>query len=1260
MTRRSRPMLPAVSTLALASASLAAPPLADLLGPLEPAGTRVIKVATSEAKALAESRLPGLETLGPDGWIGLDEGSLAASDPRVALVAEGADFRADAYRDRAGGLAWPTDAGFILFKPGTAAATRGRALALAADATDAVETYAAIPDLVRVKFRTRDGAETVARLAEIARDPSVAAVEPDFRFTGRSEVTVPNDPGFASCWGHRNSGGSGSLLGFDMNTLEAWDITPGDPSIKVLIIDTGVQQNHPDLNQDPGRDFTTGAVDGIAGGGPANACDNHGTAVAGCVSAIRNNALGTVGAAPGCRSVSAKVGTATVPCNGTWEATVSYTVNALNWAAANGIRVTNNSNGYGIASAAMQSAYDATRSLGVVHFASAGNAGGGAIGFPASLASVQAIGATAKNGTRAAFSSFNPALDLVAPGQSIYTTDRTGSAGYGSGDYRSVDGTSFAAPYAAGVAALLLSADPTLLPADVEKLLRRTARDMDLPRFDSMTGWGMVDAQAALAALGDPDGDSVADGDDNCPFVVNPDQVDTDGDGLGDACDGCLADPWKVSPGTCGCGSPDEDLDGNGSIDCGMLVVGRRALGGDIPDGSVVGRSASMTFDGSGTIQRMVVRINGLGAGWAGDLVATLIAPDGTVIPLFHRVGRTSSSPSDFGDDSNFAGNYRFRDGGASLWSAAAAVGSTGTIAASTYSASAASTGAAIAMNPLVAGKPVAGTWRLTIVDLASPDGGSFGSASLAFALVAPAGDSDADGVANAADGCPNDPRKSAPGPCGCGVLDVDSDLDGTPNCLDECPFRPDLVEAGQCGCGVPEPDGDGDGVADCVDGCPADPGKSAPGTCGCGVPDADADADGLVDCLALESIPELAAPTVAGLASGDDFGASIAVDGDFMIVGSPLDSLPGKSKAGSARILERGLAGWSQVAFLVAPDGKASDAFGQSVAISGDLAVVGTPKGDAGATLDAGAAYLFRRDGAGLWQFETKLVRDTIAANDQFGFAVAALGDTVAVGSPNADLSAVADAGQVTVFRRLAGIWSVTANVASSPLAAGDKFGAAVALGGDPALPTLAVGATGDDEPGKSNCGAVYAFTLDASGGVATSVRLVGAPALAAATLGASVALDATGTRLVAGGPAAKLPAGTACGTATVWTFGGTAWTGVNLVPADLAAGERFGASVSLRADGNHLVVGSPNDKVGTIAKRGSAAVYRWTGAAWELVDRLTLPASGTSASLFGTAVRCLPAVEGDPRVEFAVGGPKHAPPAGGTVRIFGSIPSP
>ena len=495
--------------------------------------------------------------------------------------------------------------------------------------------------------------------------------------------------------------------------------------------------------------------------------------------------------------------------------------------------------------------------------------------------------------------------------------------------------------------------------------------------------------------------------------------------------------------------------------------------------------------------------------------------------------------------------------------------------------------------------------------------------------------DSDGDGIGNNCESCPSDPLKTTPGLCGCGTPDTDSDSDGTADCLDL--------------------DDDGDGTPDLSDGCPLNAAKSSPGTCGCGTPDVDADADGIIDCLAVENVSSLGLLPSTGLLTGDDLGAAVATDGNFAIVGLPLDDVGGKADAGTARIYLRSDSSWSQVTELTSSlaDAKSKDYFGTSVAIHGDVAVVGVPAADVNGVVDAGSAYVFRRLAIGNWVLEQKLTRSSPAASDRFGSAVAVRGNFIAVGAPLANAGGLADSGETSLFVWGVSSWLPAATMSGSPLTAGDRHGAAVALGGDVSAPVLVAGATGDDETGKSNCGAVYVHALASNGAIASTTRLVSTAPLSKAGLGQSVAIDAAGERIVAGAPLADpVGVGTDAGAATAWRRVGATWPGQALTPPGQAAGERFGTSVAIDPEGGTAVVGSPYRTQGGIVERGSAVVFaRLLGGTWRLHDRLTVE-GGTSGSRFGTAVTLA--------VDTAiVGGPRHAPPAGGTVREF-TLPPP
>jgi subtilisin family serine protease len=398
--------------------------------------------------------------------------------------------------------------------------------------------FANMPGVYQLRSASRNGFQVLALANALAGDPRVLWAEPDMQFSVRKEL-IPNDPGFNDLWGILNTGQFGGVPGIDMDGDLAWDLRTGSSEIKVLIMDDGIQQDHPDLNQLPGNDFTGTAGDG----GPVNGCDRHGTQVAGTISAIINNSLGTVGIAPNTPVVSARVFISTIgnPCGNTGTAATSWLATALAWGEAQGVRVTNASLSLGASSTTLDNKYASTRANGIVHFASAGNNSSNALGYPSSLPDVNAVSAVTPGGQLASFSNFNAGLSVAAPGTNVYTTDRTGADGDSGGDYIFQGGTSFSSPYAAGVAALMLAVDSTLTAQQVEDKLRCSTTDLGDPGFDESFGHGMVNAHGALlAALGfDVDADGVEDSCDNCPDVVNPGQEDFDGDGIGDICDPC-------------------------------------------------------------------------------------------------------------------------------------------------------------------------------------------------------------------------------------------------------------------------------------------------------------------------------------------------------------------------------------------------------------------------------------------------------------------------------------------------------------------------------------------------------------------------------------------------------------------------------------------------------------------------------------------------------------------------------------------------
>ena len=195
--------------------------------------------------------------------------------------------------------------------------------------------------------------------------------------------------------------------------------------------------------------------------------------------------------------------------------------------------------------------------------------------------------------------------------------------------------------------------------------------------------------------------------------------------------------------------------------------------------------------------------------------------------------------------------------------------------------------------------------------------------------------------------------------------------------------------------------------------------------------------------------------------AASDQFGSSVAIDGDTLVIGAVVDDHPGGANAGSAYVFTRiGGGVWTQPGKLTASDASAGDGFGYSASIDGDTIVIGANGDGTG----RGSAYVFVKPGGG-WNINTedaKLTASDAAAVDQFGISVAISGDTVLVGSINGD-SGVVDSGSAYVFVRPAGGWTTTtedAKLTASDAAASDQFGSSVAIDGS----TKVVGASGDD----------------------------------------------------------------------------------------------------------------------------------------------------------------------------------------------------
>ena len=367
---------------------------------------------------------------------------------------------------------------------------------------------------------------------------------------------------------------------------------------------------------------------------------------------------------------------------------------------------------------------------------------------------------------------------------------------------------------------------------------------------------------------------------------------------------------------------------------------------------------------------------------------------------------------------------------------------------------------------------------------------------------------------------------------------------------------------------------------------------------------------------------------TASDGAARDDFGFSVAVDGDTVVVGASGYGDNGAS-SGSAYVYVRQSAAWSQVAKLTASDGVARDDFGLSVAVDGDTVVVGAI-GDDDNGSNSGSAYVFTKPAAGWTTTSTaaKLTASDGAAGDYFGVSVAVYGDTVVVGA-GWDDDKGEDSGSAYVFTKPGAGWTTTSSFAAkltaSDGAAGDKFGRSVAVNGN----TVVVGARGDSDNGW-DAGSAYVFTKPVADWTTTSnfaAKLTASDGEAHDYFGNSVAVDGD---TVAVGATYDDDNGSKSGSAYVFTKPAAGWTttstAAKLTASDGAASDYFGQSVAV--DGDTVAVGATYDDDNG-SKSGSAYVFTKPAAGWTTTSTAAkLTASdGAAIDYFGQSV----AVDGD-----------------------------
>ncbi len=349
------------------------------------------------------------------------------------------------------------------------------------------------------------GMSVPAGLAALRAVPGVLASSPNHAYRALKQ---PNDPSL------------GSQYHFTMiDAFAAWEYETGSSSrVTVAVIDTGMDPTHPDLTAKfiaQHQNCSTGACapEGGTGTLPVSACQ-HGTNVAGVAAASSNNGIGIAGISWGAQLVSLRVFT-TTGCNpdcsdvsqaqqcltsdDALKAALDYAANTLQNSALAGRVIVNLSVGAGgtpcptgvPSGVNVQASVTNAVNKGVVVVAAAGN-DGSSVNAPGNCTGVIPVGATDASNNLAAFSSRGAELasnGLVAPGVSLFTTNAGGG-------YTTASGTSFSSPLVAGLAALIVSAQPGKTPAEVQSILRGSANNIGLA--SNLQGAGRANAYNAM------------------------------------------------------------------------------------------------------------------------------------------------------------------------------------------------------------------------------------------------------------------------------------------------------------------------------------------------------------------------------------------------------------------------------------------------------------------------------------------------------------------------------------------------------------------------------------------------------------------------------------------------------------------------------------------------------------------------------------------------------------------------------------------
>lgn len=347
---------------------------------------------------------------------------------------------------------------------------------------------------------------------------------------------------------------------------------------------------------------------------------------------------------------------------------------------------------------------------------------------------------------------------------------------------------------------------------------------------------------------------------------------------------------------------------------------------------------------------------------------------------------------------------------------------------------------------------------------------------------------------------------------------------------------------------------------------------------------------------------------------SNDVFGYEVALENGTAVISAPGDEDPNGKRAGSAYVFIKTDESWAQQAKLTPDDGESEEQFGTSVALAGDTVVIGAVGDEVGENLSAGSAYVFEREN-GNWTQQAKLTPDDGDSMDRFGFATGVVNDTALVGAPTDEDPNGEKAGATYVFERADGGWTQQAKLAPNDGDSDDAFGSAIALEGKTAL----VGAPTDEDPDRvaGNAGSAYVFARE-NGNWTQQDKLAPDDGNLGDLFGFRVALS-NDVALV-GASEDEEPNGEKAGSAYVFERTAGSWTQTaKLVARDGDSADRFGYAVAIEDDTAVVTASSDENPNGKGA--GSAYVFKRVNDRWTQQTSFA-PANGDRDDHFGFRV--------------------------------------